>query len=92
LAGGGIAGVDPEVASVGSAAWARYVVNDVAQSIDMREAPEGWPYGVYANGAKAPNTLEGAGTDFGPMAPIPWSIRSMRALPNGHGAPAATRR
>jgi purine nucleoside permease len=88
----GIAGVDPEVASVGSAAWARYVVNDVAQSIDMREAPEGWPYGVYANGAKAPNTLEGAGNDFGPMAPYPmvfplnaglaqWAWRTSRDTP-----------
>ena len=71
----GIAGVDPAVASVGAAAWARYVINDVAQSIDMREAPSNWPYGLYVNGATRPNTLEGTGTnpeaDHGPMADYP---------------------
>ncbi|MEM6702770.1 MAG: purine nucleoside permease [Acidobacteriota bacterium] len=42
----GIAGIDPEDASVGSAAWARYVVDgDLAHQIDLREAPEGWPTG-----------------------------------------------
>lgn len=42
----GIAGIDPEDASVGSAAWARYVVDgDLAHQIDIREAPEEWPTG-----------------------------------------------
>ena len=36
----GIAGVDPKIASLGSAAWADYVVNDVAREIDPREAPK----------------------------------------------------
>ncbi len=36
----GIAGIDPRVGSVGSAAWARYVVGDVAREIDPREAPK----------------------------------------------------
>jgi purine nucleoside permease len=51
----GIAGVDPADASVGSAAWARYVVGDVMQEIDVRETPQGWPYGLYPEGAKGPN-------------------------------------
>jgi purine nucleoside permease len=51
----GIAGVDPNVASVGSAAWASYVVGDVMREIDPREAPTDWPYGLFPSGATAPN-------------------------------------
>ena len=51
----GIAGVNPNVASEGSAAWARYVVDgDIAYEIDSREAPENWPYGIMALGNKNP--------------------------------------
>ena len=50
----GIAGVDPHDASIGSAAWANYVVGDVAREIDPREAPADWPYGIFPNGAKGP--------------------------------------
>lgn len=54
----GIAGVDPQDASIGSAAWARYVLDaDLVYEIDAREAPAGWPYSRLAIGAKAPNTL-----------------------------------
>jgi purine nucleoside permease len=53
----GISGVDPEVASVGSAAWSRWVVQgDTLREFDDREVA-GWPYGLFAIGAKAPNTL-----------------------------------
>jgi purine nucleoside permease len=51
----GIAGVDPQIGSLGSAAWADYVVNDVAREIDSREAPADWPYGILPVGAQAPN-------------------------------------
>jgi purine nucleoside permease len=51
----GIAGVDPQTASIGSAAWANFVVNDVAREIDPREAPADWPYGIFPNGAHEPN-------------------------------------
>jgi purine nucleoside permease len=51
----GIAGVDPAVASIGSAAWASYVVGDVAREIDPRDAPAGWPYGLFPVGAHTPN-------------------------------------
>jgi purine nucleoside permease len=50
----GIAGVDPQIASIGSAAWADYVVNDVAREIDPREAPVDWPYGIFPSGALRP--------------------------------------
>ena len=51
----GIGGVDPEIASLGSAAWARWIVTDIRQEIDPREAPSGWPYGIFAIGALSPD-------------------------------------
>ncbi len=51
----GIAGVDPADASIGSAAWARFVVGDPSRYIDPREAPAGWPYGFFPSGATAPD-------------------------------------
>jgi purine nucleoside permease len=45
----GIAGIDPEDASIGSAAWAHYVVDgDLNHEIDPREAPKGWSTGYFA--------------------------------------------
>jgi purine nucleoside permease len=45
----GIAGVDPLVASPGSAAWAKYVVDaDPVFEIDDREIPKDWPWGIYS--------------------------------------------
>jgi len=42
----GTAGVDPAVASQGSAAWAEWVVDgDLSNYIDPREIPPGWPDG-----------------------------------------------
>jgi purine nucleoside permease len=51
----GIAGVDPEDASIGSAAWATYAIGDVAREIDPRDMPAEWPYGLFPVGAHAPN-------------------------------------
>ncbi len=51
----GIAGVDPEDASIGSAAWARYLVDgDLNHEIDTREIPADWPTGYFPYGAKKP--------------------------------------
>ncbi len=51
----GIAGFDPEDASIGSAAWAEYVVDgDLAHEIDPREIPKDWPTGYFARGSKRP--------------------------------------
>jgi purine nucleoside permease len=42
----GIAGADPNVMSLGSAAWAEWVVDgDLNHEIDAREIPAGWPTG-----------------------------------------------
>ncbi len=42
----GIAGVDPNDASAGSAAWAEWVIDgDLSHEIDAREIPEDWPTG-----------------------------------------------
>jgi purine nucleoside permease len=62
----GISGVDPQVASVGSAAWARWVVSgDEMREIDEREIPANWPYGLFAIGASRPNTLPTDPNSFG---------------------------
>jgi purine nucleoside permease len=51
----GTAGVDPKVASAGSVAWARWVVDgDLAQEVDLRDAPPDWPTGVVPYGRIAP--------------------------------------
>jgi purine nucleoside permease len=43
----GIAGGDPERVSLGSAAWARWVVDgDLSYELDAREIPEGWKTGM----------------------------------------------
>ncbi len=43
----GIGGIDPRRASIGSAAWASYIVDgDLAYEIDGREIPSEWPTGV----------------------------------------------
>ena len=42
----GISGVDPADMSLGSTAWAEWLVDgDIAHQIDIREAPEDWPTG-----------------------------------------------
>jgi purine nucleoside permease len=52
----GIAGVDPKTASVGSAAWARYVVDaDPIYELDERDMPADWPYGLYSDNTERPN-------------------------------------
>jgi purine nucleoside permease len=52
----GIAGVNPHVASLGSAAWSRYVIDgDVAYEVDSREGDPSWPYGIIPLGSNVPN-------------------------------------
>src|SRR5277367_128152 len=51
----GIAGVDPRVGSIGSAAWARYVVDaDPVFEMDDREIPKDWPEGIWSLGTIRP--------------------------------------
>jgi len=57
----GIAGVDPADGTLGSAAWAHFVVNyGLAYEIDARQMPAGWPYGY---------------TGFGPVPPGVYPTR-----------------
>ncbi len=54
----GIAGGDPADVSLGSAAWARHVVDgDLAYEIDGREIPDSWPYGMIPLDAKKPTKM-----------------------------------
>ena len=51
----GIAGFDPQDASIGSAAWAEYLVDgDLSHEIDAREIPEDWDYGYFARNTGGP--------------------------------------
>lgn len=51
----GIAGIDPEDASIGSAVWAEYLVDaDLAHEIDAREIPADWETGYFAFNTKRP--------------------------------------
>jgi purine nucleoside permease len=66
----GIAGVDPADASIGSAAWSRFVIDgDIAYEIDSREGDPSWPYGVMAIGSLVPNVRpKPQGWEPSPMA------------------------
>ncbi len=51
----GIAGINPELGTVGSVAWARYVVDfGIQWEIDAREIPAGWPSGYLGINTKSP--------------------------------------
>lgn len=64
----GISGADPKAASVGSAAWARWVVSgDALREFAEADVPKGWPYGLFAIGAKAPGQLPQSADSFGGM-------------------------
>ena len=69
----GIAGVNPHVATEGSAAWAAHVIDgDIAYEIDTREAPADWPYGIMALGNKTPMTRPVI-PDWAPK-PMAWTL------------------
>jgi purine nucleoside permease len=51
----GIAGIDPAQGTIGTVAWARYLVDyGIAWELDAREIPEGWPYGYFGIMTKGP--------------------------------------
>ena len=55
----GIAGGDPADMSLGSAAWAKFVIDgDLLFEIDAREIPEDWPYGMIPLGGDHPAATE----------------------------------
>jgi purine nucleoside permease len=71
----GIAGVDPKVASIGSAAWARYVVDaDPIYEVDDREIPADWPYGLYSLETDRPNVKGSAAGSSGMVWALNWRL------------------
>ena len=51
----GVAGIDPENASIGSAVWSAYLVDgDLGYELDAREIPDGWDTGFFAIGSNSP--------------------------------------
>jgi purine nucleoside permease len=54
----GIAGIDPERGTIGSAAWARFVVDSgIAHEVDARELPPGWNDGYFGVMTDSPDQL-----------------------------------
>ncbi len=71
----GIAGIDPEDASIGSAAWARYLVDgDLGYEIDAREIPKDWKSGYFPLDRKGPNDPRPA-TPHGEMFELNAGLR-----------------
>lgn len=69
----GIAGIDPADASIGSAAWAEYLVDgDLAHEIDPREMPADWPTGYFALFTRKP---------YDPQKPAPSNGEVFRLNP-----------
>ena len=83
----GIAGIDPADASIGSAAWAEWVVDgDIAHEIDAREIPADWRTG-YVPLRKSvpyqqPRQLPGEGEAYHLNAAlVDWAYRITRDVP-----------
>ncbi|CAB3750186.1 purine-nucleoside phosphorylase [Paraburkholderia solisilvae] len=52
----GVAGIDPAQGTLGTAAWANYLVDfGIQWEVDAREAPSSWPNGFLGIFAKNPN-------------------------------------
>lgn len=92
----GIAGIDPQDASIGSAAWARYSVDgDLVHEIDAREIPKGWASGFFALDRKGPDDLNPPDTDGRTFAMNPklvdwaYALTKDTPLPDDPGVAAA---
>lgn len=72
----GIAGVNPERASVGCAAWARWMVDgDLAYEIDGREIPSDWSSGLIPLGGKRPGDSNAAPAWV--PKPMAWELNAL---------------
>jgi purine nucleoside permease len=82
----GIAGANPDVMSLGSAAWAEWIVDgDLGHEIDSREAPADWPTGHIPLRKKSPYEqpvalTEGQLFHLDP-ALVDWAYRLTRDTP-----------
>jgi purine nucleoside permease len=81
----GIAGIDPQQASQGSAAWAEWVVDgDIANRVDSREIPPAWPDGHIPWNKTTP--FEAPGADIGEVyhlnpGLVKWAFELTRSTP-----------
>jgi purine nucleoside permease len=88
----GIAGANPDVMSLGSAAWAEWVVDgDLGHEIDPREMPPGWATGHIPLRMKAPYeqpmaASEGQVFHLDP-ALVDWAYRLTRDTPLADSEP-----
>ena len=88
----GIAGADPNVMSLGSAAWAEWVVDgDLGHEIDAREMPAGWSTGHIPLRMKAPYAApmaasEGQVFHLDP-ALVDWAYRLTKDTPLADSEP-----
>lgn len=86
----GISGFDPADASLGSVAWAEYLVDgDLAHEIDPREIPEDWDSGYFPLFSQGPGDPERLSYSLGEMfqlntALVDWAFDLTRdmALPD----------
>ncbi|NKF24751.1 purine-nucleoside phosphorylase [Solimonas marina] len=73
---GGIAGINPERGTIGSAVWGQWVVNgDWAYEIDPREMPKDWPTGYIPFKHKTPYE-QPAGDDNGKVFKLNGKLRN----------------
>ncbi len=83
----GIAGIDPEDASIGSVAWARYLVDgDLGHEIDPREIPSDWKFGYFPRHRQGPNDPRPADPSGSEMFEInaglrDWAFALTRGVP-----------
>ncbi|WKN30412.1 purine nucleoside permease [Porifericola rhodea] len=83
----GIAGVDPQDASVGSAAWAEWVIDgDLSHEIDAREIPDDWQTGYVPLRSATPyeqplpEDNEGAAFQLNPSL-VEWAYQLTKDTP-----------
>jgi purine nucleoside permease len=81
----GIAGIDPNRGTVGSAVWADYVLDgDLAHEIDSREIPKDWPDGFTPLGKTMPFERprnESIGEVYAlNSGPVHWAYQLTRSL------------
>ncbi|MBE2215670.1 MAG: purine nucleoside permease [Opitutaceae bacterium] len=93
----GIAGVDPHDASLGSAAWAEWLVDgDLAHEIDAREIPDDWTTGYIPIRHKKPYELpvtrdEGEAYRLNPSL-VAWAYELTKDTPLEDSGPMRLRR
>ena len=93
----GIAGIDPQDASLGSAVWVRRVIDgDLASEIDSREIPKNWSSGIFpleSHGPDDPQAKPAEGQLFTLNAKlVDWAYALTRDVPLRDDATVRTAR